>query len=75
MGVGFWLLTRWLRLEPARPHPVDVVFGVGLGMALQVFTLIIQNSSQRKDLGVATASTQFFRNVGRPSAPRSSARS
>jgi len=33
-------------------------------MALQVFTLIIQNSSQRKDLGVATASTQFFRNVG-----------
>src|SRR5690349_24754550 len=41
-----------------------IVFGVGLGMALQVFTLIIQNSSQRKDLGVATASTQFFRNVG-----------
>ena len=33
-------------------------------MALQVFTLIVQNAAQRKDLGVATASTQFFRNVG-----------
>ncbi|HET7397401.1 MAG TPA: MFS transporter, partial [Intrasporangium sp.] len=41
-----------------------VVFGIGLGMALQVYTLIVQNASQRKDLGVATASTQFFRNVG-----------
>jgi EmrB/QacA subfamily drug resistance transporter len=65
MGVGFWLLTQLhygssqLDLTLAM-----IVFGVGLGMALQVFTLIIQNSSERRDLGVATASTQFFRNVG-----------
>jgi EmrB/QacA subfamily drug resistance transporter len=65
MGIGFWLLTQLhygssqLDLTLAM-----IVFGVGLGMALQVYTLIIQNASQRKDLGVATASTQFFRNVG-----------
>jgi hypothetical protein len=41
-----------------------IVFGIGLGMALQVYTLVVQNAAQRRDLGVATASTQFFRNVG-----------
>lgn len=65
MGVGYWMLARLdygakqLDLTLAM-----VVFGIGLGMALQVYTLIVQNASQRKDLGVATASTQFFRNVG-----------
>ena len=65
MGAGYWMLARLkygagqLDLTLAM-----IVFGVGLGMALQVFTLIVQNSSRRKDLGVATASTQFFRNVG-----------
>ena len=40
------------------------VFGVGLGMAMQQYTLVVQNASARRDLGIATASTQFFRNVG-----------
>ena len=65
MGVGFWLLTQLHYGSSQLDLTLSmIVFGVGLGMALQVFTLIIQNSSQRKDLGVATASTQFFRNVG-----------
>ncbi len=65
MGVGFWLLTQ-LHYGSSQVELTlsMIVFGIGLGMALQVFTLIIQNSAQRKDLGVATASTQFFRNVG-----------
>jgi EmrB/QacA subfamily drug resistance transporter len=65
MGVGFWLLTQ-LHYGSSQTDLTlaMIVFGIGLGMALQVFTLIIQNSAQRKDLGVATASTQFFRNVG-----------
>src|SRR5699024_7962875 len=41
-----------------------VVMGVGLGSCMQNFTLIVQNTSARRDLGVATASSQFFRNVG-----------
>lgn len=65
MGVGFWLLTQLHYGSSQTDLTLSmIVFGVGLGMALQVFTLIIQNSAQRKDLGVATASTQFFRNVG-----------
>ncbi len=65
MGVGFWLLTQLHYGSSQLDLTLSmIVFGVGLGMALQVFTLIVQNSSQRKDLGVATASTQFFRNVG-----------
>ena len=41
-----------------------IMNAIGLGMALQVYTLIVQNATARRDLGVATASTQFFRNVG-----------
>lgn len=65
MGVGFWLLTQLHYGATQLDLTLSmVVFGVGLGMSMQVFTLIIQNAAQRKDLGVATASTQFFRNVG-----------
>ncbi len=41
-----------------------VVLGIGLGLCMQQYTLLVQNASARTDLGVATASTQFFRNVG-----------
>ncbi|MFW6599389.1 MDR family MFS transporter [Propionibacteriaceae bacterium Y2011] len=65
MGVGYWLLTRvhhgdtQLELTFAM-----MVIGIGLGSCMQNFTLIVQNTSSRRDLGVATASSQFFRNVG-----------
>ena len=65
MGSGVWLLTRLtyassqLQLTFAM-----VVMGVGLGMVMQQYTLLVQNASTRRDLGVATASSQFFRNVG-----------
>lgn len=65
MGIGFWLLTQLHYGSSQLELTLSmVVFGIGLGMAMQVFTLIVQNGAQRKDLGVATASTQFFRNVG-----------
>lgn len=40
------------------------VVGLGLGMALQIYVLAVQNAVQRRDLGVATSSLQFFRNIG-----------
>jgi EmrB/QacA subfamily drug resistance transporter len=65
MGIGFWLLTRLdYHATAGELTWAMVVFGVGLGMAMQVYTLVVQNAAQRRDLGVATASTQFFRNVG-----------
>jgi EmrB/QacA subfamily drug resistance transporter len=65
MGAGFWMLIRLDHTASAGDLTLAmVVFGIGLGMAMQVFTLVVQNAARRRDLGVATASTQFFRNVG-----------
>jgi EmrB/QacA subfamily drug resistance transporter len=40
------------------------VFGLGFGMVTQVLVLAVQNSVERRDLGVATATTGFFRALG-----------
>lgn len=65
MGGGVALLLRLdagsgaLELTAAM-----VVLGIGMGLVSQQYVLVIQNASARRDLGVATASSQFFRNVG-----------
>ncbi len=65
MFAGVWLMTRLdagssqLQLSVAM-----VVLGVGLGASMQQYTLVVQNAVAKRDLGIATASTQFFRNVG-----------
>ncbi|AXK44455.1 MDR family MFS transporter [Brachybacterium saurashtrense] len=41
-----------------------VVIGLGLGLCMQVYTLVVQNVVPRSELGVATAAVQFFRNIG-----------
>lgn len=41
-----------------------IVFGLGLGTGMPVFSLTVQNAVSPKDLGVATASSQLFRNLG-----------
>ncbi|MEC0207960.1 MDR family MFS transporter [Paenibacillus ehimensis] len=41
-----------------------IVFGFGLGLGMPVFSLTVQNAVSPKDLGVATASSQLFRNLG-----------
>lgn len=41
-----------------------VVFGIGLGLGMPVFSLATQNAVSHKELGVATASSQLFRNLG-----------
>jgi len=65
MGAGLFLLTRltWTSTQTQLTVAM-IVLGVGLGMAMQQYTLVVQNAVARADLGVATASTQFFRNVG-----------
>jgi len=40
------------------------VFGLGFGMVTQVLVLAVQNSVERRDLGVATGTTGFFRALG-----------
>jgi EmrB/QacA subfamily drug resistance transporter len=40
------------------------VFGLGFGMVTQVLIVAVQNSVERRELGVATAATGFFRALG-----------
>lgn len=62
---AMYLLTRLHYGSSATQLSLSmVVVGVGLGLCMQQYTLVVQNAATRKDLGVATASTQFFRNVG-----------
>ncbi|RJX37665.1 DHA2 family efflux MFS transporter permease subunit [Paenibacillus pinisoli] len=41
-----------------------IVFGIGLGVGMPVFSLTVQNAVKPNELGVATASSQLFRNLG-----------
>src|SRR5919202_357568 len=41
-----------------------VVVGLGLGLTMPVYTLVVQNAVQRRMIGAATAATQFFRQIG-----------
>jgi MFS family permease len=40
------------------------LFGLGFGMVTQVLVVAVQNHVDRRELGVATASTGFFRALG-----------
>jgi EmrB/QacA subfamily drug resistance transporter len=39
-------------------------FGAGLGLCMQVMVVVVQNAVDRSDIGVATSSVAFFRQMG-----------
>ncbi|MBL3668288.1 MFS transporter [Streptomyces sp. M2CJ-2] len=41
-----------------------LVFGLGLGLVMQVLVLIVQNAVSYQNLGVATSGSTFFRSIG-----------
>ncbi len=41
-----------------------IVFGAGMGLTVQTYVVALQNAVPRADLGVATATNQFFRQIG-----------
>ncbi len=41
-----------------------LIFGIGLGLFLQVLTVIVQNTVPRRQMGVGTSSVAFFRTMG-----------
>ena len=65
MALGYLLLTR-LGYDSTENQVrlYLIVVGLGLGMLLQTYTLIVQNAVTREDLGVATATAQFARSAG-----------
>ncbi len=65
MGLGLWLLSllevgasRW-QIEGSL-----LVLGIGIGLGMQVMTLIVQNSVPHRIVGTATAASNYFRQVG-----------
>jgi EmrB/QacA subfamily drug resistance transporter len=63
--LGFWLLSR-MTVESTSLEAVRnmVIIGLGMGPTFQTYLIAMQNSVERSDLGVATATQQFFRSIG-----------
>ncbi len=53
IGTNQWILSSWM-----------LILGVGIGLFMQVMTLAIQNSVDRRDMGTATSVATFFRSMG-----------
>ena len=41
-----------------------LLFGIGFGLVTQVLVVAMQNDADRADLGIVTASANFFRSLG-----------
>ncbi|MFF0494692.1 DHA2 family efflux MFS transporter permease subunit [Nocardia sp. NPDC004068] len=50
---GFWTESAYM-----------LVLGLGLGLAMQVLTIVVQNTVPYADLGTATSGVTFFRTLG-----------
>lgn len=65
MALAFVLMSR---MQPSTPTVVQslylVVLGAGIGLSMQVLVLIVQNTANFEDLGVATSGVTFFRTIG-----------
>lgn len=65
MGAGYYMLANFNVTTTNAPTIVAMVLiGMGLGLSMQTFTLIVQNSVSREDMAVATSATQLSRSIG-----------
>lgn len=65
MGAGMYLLSFMNTDTTTLTVVINMIItGLGLGMAMPVFTLTVQNAVDTKLLGVATSSSQLFRTLG-----------
>ena len=63
--IGLALLSRLGAHTSLTIVSLDIlVFGIGLGLFMQVLTLVVQNAVPMRELGVATSSVTFFRSMG-----------
>ncbi len=65
MATGLFLLSR---MTPDTSHGMAVldivVTGVGMGIAMPLFVIAVQNDVPYRIMGVATSSVQFFQSIG-----------
>ncbi|MFE6968887.1 MDR family MFS transporter [Isoptericola sp. NPDC057653] len=68
MAVVAVALALMSTLTPTTPIAVLLgylfLFGAGIGLAMQILVLIVQNSFPDREVGTATASNNFFREIG-----------
>jgi EmrB/QacA subfamily drug resistance transporter len=65
MTIGLLLLSRLgASSSQATVAAFSALFGLGFGMVSQILMVAIQNSVDRRDLGIATASANLFRALG-----------
>lgn len=62
-GMGL-LSTMTPRVGTIEVLVYTTILGTGSGMMYPVFNVAVQNAVERRDIGVVTASSQFFRNIG-----------
>jgi EmrB/QacA subfamily drug resistance transporter len=65
MALGLFLLSR---MDPSTSVGLSALYlfvlGMGIGLSMQVLTIIVQSSVPYTDLGVATSGVTFFRTMG-----------
>ena len=66
MGKAGLLLLTQLHADTSRITSMSIfaVFGLGMGFLMQTTTLIVQNSVEPADMGVASSSRTFFQQIG-----------
>jgi len=64
-AVGVYLMSL---LDQNTPILVESIYffilGAGIGLIMQILTLIVQNTAEYRDLGTATSGVTFFRTLG-----------
>src|SRR5207249_105338 len=65
MGLGYVILGT-MNIDTTNLEVVVamVLIGLGLGTAMQTYSLVVQNSVSRQDMAVATSTTQLSRSIG-----------
>ncbi|HEY1176226.1 MAG TPA: MDR family MFS transporter [Phytomonospora sp.] len=65
MIAGMALLTT-LKVETSLwlTSGMLIIFGLGLGLIMQVSMVVAQNSAPQRDIGVASSTSTFLRNIG-----------
>ncbi|MGB6126348.1 MAG: MDR family MFS transporter [Gordonia sp. (in: high G+C Gram-positive bacteria)] len=65
MGIGLLLIASMHITTPTWLMCAYLaVFGIGIGLSMQILTLIVQNSFPLSMVGTATAANNYFRQVG-----------
>jgi EmrB/QacA subfamily drug resistance transporter len=65
MAGGMYLLSTMNEHSSVLVQSLSMfVLGVGIGLTMQILTIIVQNTVAYRDLGVATSGITFFRTLG-----------